>query len=112
MAGIGGFLVDLVFAVISFGLTIHCLMSAADSLAPTPSSGFAALPLPAMAWHDGALLRGVDLRARRGVLRGGGAGAGEGEGERERGERQQLPRERVQHRNSHDISGTGIDYQM
>ena len=50
-AGIGGFLVDFDLAVIAFGSTIHCLMSAALNLAPTPSSGFAVLPFPAMEWH-------------------------------------------------------------
>src|SRR4029078_7380360 len=49
--GIGGFLVDFVFAVISVGLTIQCLMSSADSFPPTPSSGTALLPLPATWWH-------------------------------------------------------------
>ena len=60
-SGIGGFLVDLAFAAISIGSTIHCRMSSADSFVPTPSSGFALLPLPAMAVADRALLRGVDL---------------------------------------------------
>ena len=51
LAGIGGFLVDFALAVISTGFTIHSLMSAADSFAPTPSSGLALLPLPAMLWQ-------------------------------------------------------------
>ena len=50
-AGIGGFLVDLAFAATSFGSRIHCLMSSALSFAPTPSSGFVFLPLPAMEWQ-------------------------------------------------------------
>ena len=49
--GIGGFLVDFAFADISVGFVIHIRKSAADSLAATPSSGFALPPLPAMAWH-------------------------------------------------------------
>ena len=36
LAGITGFLVDFVFAVISLGLTIHSLISAALSFEPTP----------------------------------------------------------------------------
>src|SRR5262245_31598585 len=49
--GMGGFLVDLAFAVISVGFTIHSLMSAAESFPPTPSSGLDLPPLPAMAWQ-------------------------------------------------------------
>jgi hypothetical protein len=46
-----GFLVDLAFAAIPFGSTIHCLMSSALSFPPTPSSGFVFLPLPATEWQ-------------------------------------------------------------
>src|SRR3954453_2447251 len=49
--GIGGFLVDFAFAVISAGCVIHCRMSSALILPPTPSSGLVLLPLPATAWH-------------------------------------------------------------
>ena len=50
-SGIGGFLVDLAFAAVSIGSTIHARMSAAVSFVPTPSSGLALPPLPAMEWH-------------------------------------------------------------
>jgi hypothetical protein len=49
--GIGGFFVDFAFAAASTGWVIHWRMSAADSLAATPSSGFALPPFPAMAWQ-------------------------------------------------------------
>ena len=49
--GMTGFFVDLCLAAAATGSVIHCLVSSADSLAPTPSSGFVALPLPAIAWH-------------------------------------------------------------
>ncbi len=51
LAGIGGFLVDFALAAISVGFTIHWRISSADSFAPTPSSGLALLPLPAMPWQ-------------------------------------------------------------
>jgi hypothetical protein len=50
-AGITGFFVDLVLAAISTGSTIQLRISAADSFAPTPSSGFVLAPLPATAWQ-------------------------------------------------------------
>src|SRR3954465_907019 len=49
--GIGGFLVDFALAAASVGVTIQCLISSAESLAPTPSSGLVLLPLPPIAWH-------------------------------------------------------------
>src|SRR5688572_24495601 len=50
-AGIGGFLADLVFAVISAGWVIQRRMSSAESFEPTPSSGLDFPPLPAIAWQ-------------------------------------------------------------
>src|SRR5262245_38385517 len=50
-AGIGGFPVDFDFFAISTGLTIHSRISAADSLAPTLSSGLFLFPLPAIIWQ-------------------------------------------------------------
>src|SRR6185436_12144828 len=49
--GIGGFLLELVLAAIATGSTIHARMSSAESFAPTPSSGLALPPLPAIAWQ-------------------------------------------------------------
>src|SRR5258705_2780341 len=47
----GGFFVDLALAAASVGVTIQLRISSADSLVPTPSSGLALLPFPAMAWQ-------------------------------------------------------------
>ena len=60
-AGIGGFFVDFVFAAIAFGSRIHCLISSALSLVPTPSSGFDLLPLASDRVAHLALLGRVDL---------------------------------------------------
>src|SRR2546426_8952830 len=47
----GGLPWDLALAAISLGVRIQALISAAESLSPTPSRGFLALPWPATAWH-------------------------------------------------------------